>query len=41
MVVLLRKPNYKGQKSNEFNAEIAKLLIAAGADVNENASPDP
>ena len=41
LLALLRKPNWKGQKSNELNAEIARMLIAAGADVNENASPDP
>jgi hypothetical protein len=36
------KPNYKGDASNERNAEIARLLIAAGADVNAKlATPDP
>jgi hypothetical protein len=42
LFLLNSKPNDKSDASNERNAEIARLLIAGGADVNwKVSSPDP
>lgn len=41
LMTVLQKSNSAGGESKERNEEIARMLIAAGADVNEDVSPSP